>query len=57
MHKLEDGLGPINLDEYTVAIACMPRLNGSENRTLASELLQYIRLPINDVLDEDVAQF
>ncbi len=57
MHKLEDGLGPINLDEYTVAIACMPRFNGSENRTRAAELLEYIRLHINDVLDEGIARF
>jgi hypothetical protein len=55
MHKLEDALGPINLDRYEIEVSALPTLGGVA--VTAEQLLGHIRLNINDVIDPSVARF
>jgi hypothetical protein len=51
-HKLEDGYGDINLDEYPIFVQRLP--NGMST---PEQLLEYFRLNINDFVDNDYAYF
>lgn len=53
VHKLEDAVGDINLDYYSVTIREFPFKPGSTVRYTAPEYLEYLRLNINEFAKDD----
>jgi hypothetical protein len=54
-HRIEDAVGPANLDYYPVHVTRLPRVRGA---TLsATQLLAHIRLNINDFIDTRLTRF
>jgi hypothetical protein len=52
MQKIEDGYGPVNLDEYLIRVTGLPSGVASPDA-----LLDYVRRNINALVDPSIAQF
>ncbi|WP_044302414.1 hypothetical protein [Rhodopirellula sallentina] len=55
VHRIEDGIGPINLDFYPIRVEKMPKIDGK--RSSAPQLLEYVRTNLNDFVETDIALF
>lgn len=55
VHRIEDAVGDVNLDIYSVHISKMPTIDGK--KMTAATLLEHIRLNLNALGDTDVAVF
>lgn len=55
VHHLEDGWGPINLDEYVVRVMRPPTIDGAE--ASARQLFDLLRLHLDDFIDPGISTF
>jgi hypothetical protein len=53
IHKIEDALGPINLDYYPVTVSTLPIIGG--HRATAADFLSHIRKNLNKFIDTNIA--
>ena len=54
-HRIEKGVGPVNLDYYPVEVSRLPVLGGVASRP--EQFLEHIRLNINSFVDPRLTQF
>jgi hypothetical protein len=54
-HRIEDAVGNVNVDIYSVEVSKLPMSNGEEIE--ASEVLEHIRTNLNSFVDTSIAEF
>jgi len=55
VHRIEDGVGPINLDFYPIKVDKMPTIGGKD--LTAEQLLEYVRTHLNEFVATEIASF
>jgi len=55
VHRIEDAVGDVNVDVYSVHVSKLPSKNGVELKP--HEVLNHVRKNLNEFVDQDVAKF
>lgn len=55
VHRLEDAVGDVNLDIYSVIVSKLPSKGGKVME--AAEIVEHVRRNLNDFVDQSVAKF